>query len=297
MHEPERPRSLLGPVLLILVGVGLLLSQFGLWRIPWENLIRFWPTLLVLLGLDLLLSRTRLGRPLLVIVAVAAVVGLALWQPAAWGAEDRLATKRFEQGLDGASSAQARLHVGVGTVTLRALEDGNALYRAVVRYDPRLGEPRADLSTTGGAARLELRSEQRSWSGVNTQNADRWEVELSSALPWALRVEGGVSRSTLDLRGLPLSDLDVQVGVGEMTLTLSEVGTYKGSIQGGVGTLTVELPQGVPVRARVDGGLGSTEVAARFTKQGNLYLSPEYQAGQPAIEVTINGGIGSLRLR
>jgi hypothetical protein len=54
----DRRRSLVGPVILIGLGVVFLLNNLGVlaWSV-WEVILRLWPILLVAAGLDLLLGR------------------------------------------------------------------------------------------------------------------------------------------------------------------------------------------------------------------------------------------------
>ncbi|MFQ5812923.1 MAG: LiaI-LiaF-like domain-containing protein [Anaerolineae bacterium] len=69
MDEPKRRVSLVGPVILIGLGVIFLLSNMGLlaWSV-WEVIFRLWPILLVALGLEIILSRLSAWGSLLAIV-------------------------------------------------------------------------------------------------------------------------------------------------------------------------------------------------------------------------------------
>jgi hypothetical protein len=83
-HEHRRHKGSTGGLILILIGIIFLLSNFGLlssdiWNILWK----FWPIFLILLGLQVLGGRSRVGNILVSIIGVIiilAVFALALAQ-------------------------------------------------------------------------------------------------------------------------------------------------------------------------------------------------------------------------
>ncbi|MER3458484.1 MAG: hypothetical protein C4309_07525, partial [Chloroflexota bacterium] len=76
----ERRRGLIGPILLIAIGIVLLLNTLNVlpWGI-WGTLWRFWPILLILIGLEILFGRSSwVGSLIVLIVAVIAIVAIVL---------------------------------------------------------------------------------------------------------------------------------------------------------------------------------------------------------------------------
>ena len=63
-------RGVLGPLLLILLGVALLLDTLGIWSLDWADVWRLWPLLLVLAGLQIIFSRTAWGGLVSLLVVV-----------------------------------------------------------------------------------------------------------------------------------------------------------------------------------------------------------------------------------
>jgi hypothetical protein len=79
MRERARRPSLVGPLILITIGVLLLLNQTG--RLRWDvlgSLWRYWPVILILLGIEALIgaSQSRVLYLLGVLIAVAVLAGL-----------------------------------------------------------------------------------------------------------------------------------------------------------------------------------------------------------------------------
>ncbi len=74
-----RPRSLVGPAILIVVGSLFLASNLGfLDRGAWLTVLRFWPLILVAIGLEILVRRSSGGLASGISVAIVLVVALAL---------------------------------------------------------------------------------------------------------------------------------------------------------------------------------------------------------------------------
>lgn len=289
------------PFLLIVGGVILLLDRLGVWAIPWESLIRWWPLLLVLVGLDFILGGTRVGRWVLLALTVGIAGALLYWAP-------RLETggtyggtytvERFSHPVEGVQSAQVRLQLGVGQLEVAALEEGSPqLYEADLRYDRRYTHIVHEVSTKGADLEVLLKSDHRAWVPTGSSEGNTWVVRLSRRVPLRLEITSGVSRSQVDLTGLALTQLDFNGGVGEVEVRLSERAPYQASVKGGVGALTIQVPQGVEARFRIEGGLGEVTVGPRFEKQGAYYITPGVRENAQAIEVNIEGGVGAITIR
>lgn len=294
----SRRHSVVFPLLLIALGVALLLEQLGVWDIPWGLAWRLWPLLLVLLGLDLILGRSRVGAAVLAVLVIGlTAAGIAYWGPRleSGALRDR---QQLSYPLDGVHSATIQIEMGLGELDLRALETSSpALYEADLRYDQRRARITADASDQAGEARVVLKSTQGAWVVLSPQSLENWQVRLSPRVPLRLDITTGVNRSLVDLSGLALTRLDFRGGVGGAKVRLSERAPYRARIHGGIGALVVEVPEGVEARLRVNGGLGVVNVDPRFSQEGNYHTTAGYHGGGEALEIVINGGIGTLTVR
>ncbi len=54
---------MLGPIVLIALGVLFLLSNFGLLPRLWPLLAQWWPVILIVVGISMLVKRSRESRP------------------------------------------------------------------------------------------------------------------------------------------------------------------------------------------------------------------------------------------
>ena len=118
MRKRSYRPSLVGPLILITIGVLLLLNQTG--RLRWDvlwSLWRYWPVILILLGIEILIgiSQSRVLYLLGLLIAVAVLGRLdRLCHAAGWGNAGQrpvTATETLSQGLQDAER---------GLVTLRS---------------------------------------------------------------------------------------------------------------------------------------------------------------------------------
>lgn len=234
------------------------------------------------------MSSSRM-RIVLIILALTAVV-------AACDEPRDVRTETQTVALEGATRAEVGLHMNAGELKVRAA-DQESLLEASFEYSRDRYRPEVDYRRFGDKGVLQVRHSRR--HGIPFGRVrNRWDLNLSKAVPLDLEIDLGAGQSDIDLRGLKLQRVEIDMGVGEMTLDLQ--GPHEQSfgvkIDGGVGSGKIYLPSEVGVRVKVDGGIGSVN-AHGLTKQGGAYVNEAYGRSAVAIEVDVDAGIGSLDLR
>lgn len=149
-----------------------------------------------------------------------------------------------------AGRTAARLDVvsGATTVTVRAAELGDELFRAST---PAGSQIAPGVVVEGDAVRVSLR-------GTGAQGPSDLVVEINAAVAWTVRLDGGATQETVDVRGGRLVALDVGAGVTRLDVTLPPpTGTVPIRMTGGASTVDVRAPADAAVRARFTGGAGS----------------------------------------
>jgi len=301
--ERRRP-SLIGPLILITLGILLLLANLGMLPFSfWEIAIRFWPLLLILIGLEIIVGRhSVIGSIIVLLLWLALVVGV-LWlaltftQGASFLTTGATTSEQFAEPLGDIKGATVELNIGVSTAYVTALGSDTAnLAEGTFRY----GQGARVVKTynvVGSEWRLALREEGNpaAWFAVGSS---RWDIALYPQVPLALRVNGGAGRLSLDLAALNVSSLNIDAGVGSLTVTTPKAGMMTMRVNGGVGSAAITIPQGVAARIRVQSGLGNIRVDdARFPKFGDTYQSADYASASNKIDVEVNGGVGSVGIR
>lgn len=300
--DERKPRriNILGPVLLIAMGTILLLNTLGIleWSV-WWTLLRLWPILLIAAGLDLLLGRYSIWGSLLAAVLVLAVLAGALWLTldGRLGAAG-LDAQPIRQALDGANQAEVLLEPGVGSLRLEALPESADLIQGTIHLAE--GEEIAeDVTTSGDGIRYELRTLKDSWMvPFGDWNAQRaWELGLTPGASLDLAANLGVGEARLDLAGLDLTHLRVEVGLGRIEITLPAQGRFDATLESGMGQIVLRVPQSMEVRVSGDLGLVLRDVPEGYLQVEDTITSPGYAGAQDRVQFTIDEGIGLLEIR
>lgn len=213
--------------------------------------------------------------------AVAAIVLPNLRQ--AWEAGDLHAeTRNIEVG--GAQSAKAEFRIGCGSLVLRGGAD--RLMDAEFTYNVAKWRPEVAYAVNGGKGRLTAK--QPSGGSVRGNARNEWNIRLGNGVPIDLAVNTGVGGATLDLEGVDVASLDLNVGAGTHLIKLP--GEYPSlrriSVSTGVGNVTLDLSGRYPLLSEidVDGGTGNLKID----------LTGEWKHDAA---VTIDAGVGKASLR
>jgi hypothetical protein len=278
-------RSLFWPLLLIGIGVIALLGTMGvLDRDNFSVLLRLWPVLLILIGLDIAFGRRSPAIGALIgIGTVALIIGLMLIGPSqGWGEDWEVKSGRYSEPIGAASSARVSLDLSAGPTDISALSDSNDLIDADLNYTGEIAfevqgdrEKTISLSErdTGGFFRFD-------WFAGDDEL--RWEIGLSPQVPLDLVVDGGSGSVDLDLRGLQLTGLNLDVGSGQVQGSLPAVeGRYDVRVDGGSGKCRLDIAEGADAGLDIDVGSGSIDV--------------ETGAGAD-VSVRVDGGSGKLTI-
>ncbi|WP_180969948.1 LiaI-LiaF-like domain-containing protein [Deinococcus planocerae] len=292
----RRPPSLVGPLVLIALGLLCLLTNLGvLSPRVWDTLWRLWPFALIALGVEVLVGwRTPWGRlAVLGVFVVAAVVGVwwTVRTPGVAGLVDHPVRVAVPTGT---RQAELTLRSGVSQLDLRAGPGGDLVSGQVqTARNERLTN---EFGQRGETAVVRVAMSGSSSVSFTGQNTPRWTLALTPALPWTLNVSTGVGRAAPDLRTLRVANLTLAGGVGETTVTLPARGEPRADLRGGGGALTVRLPAGLAARVVANTGLGAVEVTLPATRDGDTYVIGHPDTSPDRAEVRVAGGVGRVRI-
>ncbi|MFZ5827621.1 MAG: LiaI-LiaF-like domain-containing protein [Bacillota bacterium] len=299
-NQPPRRPSVVGPVILIILGLAFLaqnlnLFDFNVWAVLW----RLWPVWLIAVGLDLMLGRKTSWGTWAVLGIVIAIVGGALWVDATFdsftGASEQVSINQPIQ-----NARRAEMHLDT-TVSNLVISDGSGSGTLVEGTVVRLEHERLEKNAynSGDTLVFNLKAKTQRVFGFNLPGevnlkSPTWDLRLSDQIPIALRIDAGVGTSRLDLSRIQLSELDLDAGVGDTEIILPPSGRFRVDIDSGVGQVTLRIPKELPVRIHVDQGVGSVRVRGDFQRDGKAYISPNFGQGQTQVEIDIDGGVGDI---
>ncbi len=295
--------GLVGPILLIGLGVTFLLTNLGMLSSSiWGVLVRIWPVILIAIGIDLLIGRRSILGRVLALVLILAVLAGGLWLGGVriGSIQQRgqaVQGESITQALGGASRGQVSVDPAVGLLHVGALEAGSANLA-----EGKIGLPSGAhvtklASVAGGTASLTLRL-NGSWYGptFNDDNSMKWTLDLNRDVPLDLHFSVIAGEGDLDLSQLKIEAVEVASVFGQTKATLP-AGNYRAHISGVFGQTIVTLPANAGVKVKVSAVFGSSSVPSGYTRQGDWFYSPGYASAATKIELTADEVFGEVIVR
>lgn len=300
-HEVRRG-GLVGPILLIGLGVIFLLNNLGITSVSlWDLLWKGWPVLLIVAGLDLLIGRrTALGGLMVALVVIAVVAGGVWLLSGDVGTRSSWDGEQVVQALDGFERAEVEIAQGAGVQQI--LADAEAADLVHGRIDRVRNETiHKSFELEGDTAVFDLDSRAVNWVGPFGrpfgQGGPTWDLTLSGDVPMDLKTSLGAGQVDLDLRDLTATDLDVSLGVGQITVLLPDAGEYRAEVSGAIGRIVIHVPEGLEARIEFGGPLGARDVPLDYTRRGDLYVSPGYDDAEDRVDLKVDLAIGAVEIR
>ncbi len=155
--------------------------------------------------------------------------------------------------------------------------------------------PIVDYSVANGQGNLKISQEGN--DQFVTKSDNKWDLRVDQSTPIELKVDVGAGRGEFHLANVDLTSLELNIGAGQadIDLTGERAKDLRAEIQGGVGQATIRLPRNIGVVATVHGGLGSVDVHGLKEEDGK-YINAAYGKSPSTIHLTIEGGIGQIKL-
>lgn len=130
-----------------------------------------------------------------------------------------------------------------------------------------------------------------------TDFRNEWDLRLNNEVPLDLSVDMGAGSSNLQLAGLSLTGLKVNLGANDSTIDLSGdwMRDLDVSIDTGAAVLTLRLPSEVGARVEIEAGPHTVD-ATGLTKDGNVYTNSAYGVSDVALRISLEAGVGQIIL-
>jgi hypothetical protein len=203
-------------------------------------------------------------------------------------------TEHLSIPLEGAMRANVRVRHGAGRLNIRAMSTPGTLlegdFGGGVEYKNR---------REGDVQDVKLRVPEHNFPFIwPTSHGMEWDFALARDIPLALDFKIGASENLFDLRDLRLTELSVKCGASSTSITLpANAGHTRVSIESGAASVNIAVPDGVAASIRTTGGLSSISVDTnRFHQAGNVYRSPDYDTAANRAEISVDMGVGSVKI-
>lgn len=317
-----RGGSVVGAVLLILVGVLFLLNNFGVlsWDV-WSILWRFWPIVFILWGLQAIFGRSPLARAVIGIFGVLLILSITLLAVSAsssavnswiknylpnWNSErfitvgEPTTTTQIITESDYSTLSERSIRVDVGMGKLTLTDEQISDYLALEgKYYRSLGEPTLKHSADNGVLKAELTTRGGSVGWIAPAN--RLEYRLRLGMPelltdFGIKLGAGSAEVLLDTLRTKMIRFEVGAGSARLELSAASVPTNGAEINVGTGAVTVRLPKSVGLQVRHNVGLGELELDGRKVKGDGTFTSDNYEAAVVRLELRADVGAGSIKI-
>lgn len=254
----------------------------------------FWGTALILVGLLLFLqTQGYIGNifpylwPLALILVGGWIILGVYWKPADSSEE------QFSIPLGAAQSVNYHFSHGAGQLDISG---GASMGQALIGTSATAMNRRSQLN----GDRLDVRIEAGpSFMPVIGPSQGVWRFQLAQDIPVQLTVESGASLTNIDLTDVRATRLALKTGASSTNVTMPARGVSCLDVESGAASLNVRVPDGTAARIRVKDSVISVDVDTnRFPRlDSGLYQSSGYDAVADRAEITIQSGLGSVKVR
>lgn len=293
-----KPGRFIAGLLLILLGTAFFMASlgYGSWRLI-RLLPVIGPVLLIILGFSLL-WKGNIPRGIaftVVILATGAVIALFLInpEPASWhvGESKLLVSPSDYPEL---TAGELDLDFGAGKLSIESTIGNWAEGRF-------RGFPAVSTVTESGK-KLKLKISPKDEELKNfwfNRGKNAWKLNLSPQLYWEVLIKSGAVKGELNLMGIPLRRLDLNLGAGDMEIRLGgNGGDTKVKVEAGVSSLKIFIPESTGLKVSLDGALTKTNLEELGLLPVNKrYVSENYETAGERVDLELDIAVSKLEIK
>jgi hypothetical protein len=264
-----RRNQLFWGIVLLLVGGLLLVNEMGI-KLPNGMALTelFWPVILIFGGIWVLFGVFFRGN---------------------------LETENASIDLQGATTANLKIKHGAGELKIHSGANVNEFAHGSFAGG-------LDHKANRNGDRLEVRMrparDVMDFPFLGPRSQLDWDVALNAEIPTALTLNVGANKSALDFHDMNITDLKLETGASDTRLTLPARGRFRADLDLGAASLEVIVPDGLSARIRATIGAADLKIdQSRFPRSGSYYQSPDYESAVNAVDITIDAGAASIKVR
>jgi len=214
-----------------------------------------------------------------------------------------LHTESRAVALDGVESVRAEVDIGSGDLQVSG---GGREDLLAARFTSNVAgkKPRIVYDLSGDQGTLKVHQPETNSPNITIGNVRRkWDLRLNDRVPLdGLRISADTGDTNLDLTGLAIRKLNVELGTGELNVDLD--GEWKQdlepTIQADTGNTTLRLPGDVGVRVDVEGGIDNVNATDLLqdtdAKGSNTYVNDTFGESEKTLLISIENGVGEVDL-
>lgn len=222
-------------------------------------------------------------------------------------------------------SIQANVQVANTSISMKAgkltvIGGAKDLMEADIQYSRQAWKPEISFSEDDETGHLSIdQPEMPVDFNLNLdEDMNTWTIKLNDDIKQDVYCKIGAGQADLDLQGMNLNQVRIDVGVGEHHINLRDTsvpeieinagigqvfldltGQWRNDmdaeIKGGIGELNLKLSSDVGIRLNVNGGLGKVD-APGLTRNERTYTNDLYGKAIHNLDLNIKAGMGSIKV-
>ncbi|HEX7555787.1 MAG TPA: DUF5668 domain-containing protein [Leptolinea sp.] len=291
-----RGNGITGSILMAGFGGVLLAGNLGYISITaWDLVSKAWPLILIGIGLDIIIGHRTVGRALLGL-ALAFLLILGLLWIADVSLPSAVKVLDFSEKYQNESSLILNIQRTAGDVEIASGVSDGMLVQGKLNL-LRNEEVEPVVQHNADSTEIDLSNSKSVFPGTSRplQNSS-WKFAIHEKPALTLHSKVIMGENRLDLRGLNVKEMSCETSTGRSVVYLSETLGSTNLIIGATGQITLYVPAGEPVKIITNRAIGALSIPDRYSREDGYIKSPAFQAGKPAIEVTVNLPIGAIQV-
>jgi hypothetical protein len=282
-------------IFLLFLGIVLLLQTFNVlpWDL-WETLWRFWPALIIMVGLAILFRNFNIWLiSFLAVIILGGSLGLAIWQNN--NMQREISIKNYSQPITDLEQSLVAIDFTAGQLTIADLPVTSvSLFEAQVEARNDISSMDVNFDQEGKLGRLSLDSiNQQHWptGGIS------WNVDFTTKIPITFDIKSTASTNKLELGTLKISDFHLNTNASTSDINLpSPFGIMSVKIEANAATVDITIPDNAQAKVEVTTNVGTFNIDNRFIKEGNYYMTKNYNNASDHIELEIRSNVSTVTI-
>lgn len=200
-------------------------------------------------------------------------------------------------------SVMVTINYGNGYIELGKTQTGNVYegeffyknLRPYVQYEVVGNEGRLDVDFSGKVRTEGRDREKRSIGSLDNLYENELNLNLTPEVPIDMDLDLGVIKGKLDLSGLSIKSIDIEVGVSEASILFNEsnpISMESFSLEGGVGKISIDKIANANLEEfSFEGGVGSYELD--FTGEYKQDIRADIEMGMGKLKLYLPKNVGT----
>jgi len=311
-------------IVLLLIGVAFLLSNFGYIDFHWGNLLRMWPVFLVIAGINLLLSNKReaWATAVRILVLVAGLGFVLLGNPGSrhqnsgpfgfhYNFRDHDSNDHDTEGPEAEANATkanyrepytpaveaVRLNISGGATSYTLTDTTTQLFMADAReYSNRYTLTRS-TDDLGEVLNFDMGKHRNNGRWMNDQ-ANSAVIKLNAAPHWDINVRSGAAKLDFDLTLFKISNLTLNGGAASYKVKLAaNLPETQVSVSAGVSEIEIYVPKDAACDIVTSSGLSSNNFDDFDKISDKHYSTPNFSSAEKKIYIRLKGGLADFNVK